>query len=805
MSRFETHSHSHFSNIRIIDSTNKPIDLILTAAKLGYKGIALTDHEALCGHIEWLELEQELKEKEKIPKDFVCALGNEIYLIDERHPKQKYYHFLLIAKNDIGHRALRELSSTAWLNGYKDRGLERVPTLKSELEAIVRKYPNSLIADTACIGGQLGSMVLELIQAEQLHDEAQIYSSKLAIDNFLKWCIDLFGDDFYIEVAPGTSKDQIAFNNRVKSIAQFYHRKIVVGTDAHYLTEDYREIHKSFLNSKDGDREVESFYHDTYLMDDDEAFSKLEKVFSREEFDEMCQNSLEIMGKITGYNLFHNAIIPEVAVDGGVPIHLKELDPYPNLQYLRESDNPQEREWVICCLEALKEKKKEDKAHFERLELEADVIRTVGTKLGNCLFSYFNTFKHYIDLFWECGSVVGPGRGCFVPDSKVLMGDGQEKNIQDVIAGERVFTHLGYAQLVERRLEYDCDENLYKIYSQNDNEAPIMCTNNHQLWALKGCRPGWIEAQNLSENDYISYPKPRYRQKVIQSFDLSKFIEEQEGFFVEPRRIYSNLQKRFFNRFIKIDKEFLYVVGTFIRDGWISIDEDSSYLGFTFDTGNEIGQQGMKRCVSWFESIGLIPNYKDLEHQPLVHIGTSCQPLVKFFYSLAGHGNNKQIPFELLYNDKEDMYALFEGIMDSKRSYNNEKLEIVFGGTNRNLITQVKNLWAYLGIYGTISVKEIPEENTKSYRLRARGQQLNWLIEKNQWIYKEVSNEDFGLIIKKDYFFFRIEKIETEHYCGKVYDLTVANNHSYVINNACVHNSSGSFLSNHLLGMSYAH
>lgn len=36
---------------------------------------------------------------------------------------------------------------------------------------------------------------------------------------------------------------------------------------------------------------------------------------------------------------------------------------------------------------------------------------TIGNKLHDCLFAYFNTFKHYIDLFWECGSIVGPGRG----------------------------------------------------------------------------------------------------------------------------------------------------------------------------------------------------------------------------------------------------------------------------------------------------------------------------------------------------------------------------------------------------------
>ena len=49
--------------------------------------------------------------------------------------------------------------------------------------------------------------------------------------------------------------------------------------------------------------------------------------------------------------------------------------------------------------------------YLERLEIEADIIKYIGDQLNDCLFAYFNTFKHYIDLFWECGSIVGPGRG----------------------------------------------------------------------------------------------------------------------------------------------------------------------------------------------------------------------------------------------------------------------------------------------------------------------------------------------------------------------------------------------------------
>lgn len=407
--RFETHSHSMYSNIRLIDSINRPADLIKTAAELGYSGITLTDHETLSGHIDWLSAEKELKEKEIIPKNFKCALGNEIYLVDERGPKQRYYHFILIAKNTTGHRALRELSSTAWLNSYRDRA-ERVPTLKKELEAIVKKYPNSLIATNACIGGFIGTETLNLIDLEKNGDTSKINESKEKIDNFLNWCLSLFGDDFYFEIAPGASPDQKRFNARAKSIANFYGLKMIVATDAHFLRAADRNIHKAFLNSKDGDREVDSFYHDAHLMNDDEAYDKIKDYYSREEFEVMCNNSLEIMDKIENYNIFHKPIIPQVKIERE-PLYVDSLSNYPTLQGLRNSKNPQEAEWTAQCLIALKEKDIEDKEHFERLELEATIIKDISQKLEDCLFSYFNTFRHYIDLFWKCGSVVGPGRG----------------------------------------------------------------------------------------------------------------------------------------------------------------------------------------------------------------------------------------------------------------------------------------------------------------------------------------------------------------------------------------------------------
>lgn len=289
--------------------------------------------------------------------------------------------------------------------------MERTPTLKSELEAIVKKYPNSLIADTACLGSELDNYVLNLVAAEQKQDENEILEWKIKIRDFLFFCKELFGEDFYIEIAPGTSSDQITFNKRIKRIATYYNIKMVIGTDAHYLTSEYRSIHKAFLNSKDGEREVDSFYHDAHLMSDEEAFENLKGIFTFEEFQQMCKNSLEIKDKIEEYHIFHNPIIPEVAVTPPEQIDISGLKEYPQLLFLATEGNAQEKEWVNQCLISLKEKKIDDVIHYERLNLEADVLSHISKKLGNCLYSYFNTFHHYINLFWECGSIVGPGRG----------------------------------------------------------------------------------------------------------------------------------------------------------------------------------------------------------------------------------------------------------------------------------------------------------------------------------------------------------------------------------------------------------
>lgn len=408
----ELHSHSMYSNIRLLDSINKPKDLVNRAIELGLSGIAITDHEALGSHIELNQYQKEIAEEHP---DFKIALGNEIYLTKTRDKNQRYYHFILIAKNKTGHRALRELSSRAWMNSYWDRGMERVPTLKSDLEEILKKYPNSLIGTTACLGGELSVNTLKLIECETTGDKNGAAEAHNNIVNFLLWCKNIFGEgNFYIECAPGASKEQILVNSRFPAIAKAFDLKMVIGCDAHYLKKEDRYVHKAYLNSKFGEREVDEFYEFAYLQTNDEIREHLAASgFSEDFITQMFNNSYEIYEKIENYDLTHSQCIPKVSV---VQYDKKEVtadfkEKYPILSNMYNSEDKIERYWVNECLNKLKELKLENETYLSRLEEEADIKKTIGEKLDTNMFAYPVTLQHYVDLFWNCGSTVGAGRG----------------------------------------------------------------------------------------------------------------------------------------------------------------------------------------------------------------------------------------------------------------------------------------------------------------------------------------------------------------------------------------------------------
>ena len=354
------------------------------------------------------------KYKEANP-DFKIVRGNEIYLTDTRDTGQYYYHHILLALDAVGHKMLRELSSIAWMNSYYDRGMERVPTLKSEVEDIVRRYGQGHIyASTACLGSELDRAILELTEAETLGNIAGEKQAHEKIVRFLEWCINTYGqDNVSLEVQSACSDEQITVNKRMSAIAKAFSLPVCVTEDAHYLRQEDRFVHKAFLNSKEGEREVDSFYEYCYLQSEEEIRRNLESTGL--DYEELCANSMKILDRCEYYTLKREQHVPQVAVPDfpkeAANSHIYNIKKYPTLDKLSHSDNSQERYWINYCSQELKKRNLYNDTYLSRLEEEADIQAVIGEKLGTCMFAYPIFLQHYINLFWECGSTVGAGRG----------------------------------------------------------------------------------------------------------------------------------------------------------------------------------------------------------------------------------------------------------------------------------------------------------------------------------------------------------------------------------------------------------
>jgi DNA polymerase-3 subunit alpha len=395
-----------YSNLRILDALPSPTSIVDKAIELGINMIGISEHESLSSHIILNKYAQEIKEQHP---DFKIALGNEIYLIETRDKNQKYYHSLLCAKDAIGHQTLRELSSIAWINSYYDRGLQRVPLLYEELEKTINKYGNGhLIMSSACIGSIIGQQLLAMREAENINDSK---SRKIAHDKIVKhvlFCKKLFGDDFYLEIAPALYEEQIYVNKKTLQLGEVFDLKVTIQDDSHRLTQEDYTAHKALLNSKQGEREdIDSFYKYTYLQSYDDLRKHMEPVGC--DCDKLFANSMEMYDKVEEYSLLHSQQVPMVSVPD-YPVADKEKK-YGYLNQLYKSDNEQERYWVNFCVDKLKEKDLYNDIYLSELNEEARVQIVLGKKLDTCIFSYPIFLQHYFDLIWECGSCVGVGRG----------------------------------------------------------------------------------------------------------------------------------------------------------------------------------------------------------------------------------------------------------------------------------------------------------------------------------------------------------------------------------------------------------
>ena len=430
----ELHTHTDIgSNVRLIDSTCKTEAIIDKAIELGFTGVAITDHESLSAHIKAIQKWKKIKEK---CPGFKLILGNEIYLIDESDYKNtdSFYHFILLAKDPVGHRQLRELSSRAWSRVYTHKRVERVPTFYSDLEEVVGKNPGHLIGQTACLGSQFDIQMLSG-EANEAHA-------------FADWCRDLFGkDNFFIELQPGISEEQVTYNKLAKSFCEENGYNWTITNDVHYLTKDKRELHAAFLSSKDEERETSDFYESTYFKTEQEMLERMS--YLGEEFVlKGFESTVKITQMIESYDLQQDVKVPqrplpEFKIQG---VFANWYDKYEYINKFAHSEYDQDRYMLSEIEKGFLTKPRKflkvtddsgdsclipfgsyvddgckaevfqfsDEEVFSRINIELEQLWKISAKLNQRLSSYFNLTQSLVELMWDDekgNSLVGPSRG----------------------------------------------------------------------------------------------------------------------------------------------------------------------------------------------------------------------------------------------------------------------------------------------------------------------------------------------------------------------------------------------------------
>lgn len=124
-----------------------------------------------------------------------------------------------------------------------------------------------------------------------------------------------------------------------------------------------------------------------------------------------------------------------------------------------------------------------------RIDTEVDVI-----KYGDTV-DYFLITRDIINWCHQNGIMTGVSRGCFLPDSKVLLSNGKEKLISAVEVGDSVANFFNKSAFVKNIFEYAVNEEVIELYFEN---CVIRCTKDHKFLTRNR---GWVEAQFLIEGE----------------------------------------------------------------------------------------------------------------------------------------------------------------------------------------------------------------------------------------------------------------------------------------------------------------
>lgn len=222
MSFVHLHVHSDYS---LLDGAAPISGLVAMASKLGMPGLALTDHGNMFGALKFYHECKNAKLNPIIGSEFYVAGANRFEKTGTEGGN-KYYHLVLLAKNEIGYKNLSMLSTLSYIEGFYYK-----PRIDFEL---LEKYHEGLICLTACIAGEIPQYILlgKLKEAEKITGKY----------------VDLFGkESFFFELQDHSMDEEAKVNKVLIKMSAKFGIKLVATNDVHYLNRSDAAAHDALL------------------------------------------------------------------------------------------------------------------------------------------------------------------------------------------------------------------------------------------------------------------------------------------------------------------------------------------------------------------------------------------------------------------------------------------------------------------------------------------------------------------------------------------------------------------------------
>lgn len=354
------HTHSYFS---ILDGYSSPEENLKRASELGLKALAITEHGELTSHPYYAEL------KNKYP-DVKQLFGIEAYECEDREikdPNNKYYHMIIIARNEDGRRAINRISTLGHLHGfyYKPRVTRH---------DIAKENTENLIILSACLASRLSRTEDYDTCIEMVEEYKSLFPY------------------YFLEIQAHDNEDQKIYNQKIMRLAADTNTPVVVTNDVHAATKEDLYYQDYFLRIAQDKETAAEIYGGCYLMSDKEIH--------------------EVLDDQIGYNavcecLRNTDLVADLCDDVDMPWHEPELPKIniPN-KYANSAEYLRELVWEgYACRGMDKWSQEKQDIYKKRIEEELYVIE----KKDFC--DYFLILVDYINWCRNNNVIVGPGRG----------------------------------------------------------------------------------------------------------------------------------------------------------------------------------------------------------------------------------------------------------------------------------------------------------------------------------------------------------------------------------------------------------